>query len=251
MTDVPGLPGTALRADTGWRDQPPLDPGVRRAFLDARRRSQEERYDTLHAPTYDEHWGEISPSHADFVGRLLERTRPGGTILDAPCGTGKYWPLVLASGRTLVGIDQSAGMLGVAEAKHPEVPTARLGLQELAFDGLFDAVMCVDALENVGPEDWPVVLARLRRAARPGAPIYMTVELLDEDEVRQAFVAARAAGIPVVPGEHVEETSDGALGYHHYPDAASIRSWVDGAGLERLDERVGDEYQHLLVRRPG
>jgi hypothetical protein len=55
----------------------------------------------------------------------------------------------------------------------------------------------------------------------------------------------------VVPGECVEETSDGALAYHYYPDAASVRSWVSGAGLERLDERVGDEYQHLLARRPG
>ena len=55
----------------------------------------------------------------------------------------------------------------------------------------------------------------------------------------------------MVPGEHVDVTSDGALGYHYYPDAASVRSWVDGAGLERLDGRVGDGYQHLLVRRPG
>ena len=58
--------------DTGWRNQPPLDPTVRRAFLDARRRSHEQRMDTLHAATYDEHWGEIFPSHRAFVGRLLD-----------------------------------------------------------------------------------------------------------------------------------------------------------------------------------
>jgi hypothetical protein len=28
--------------------------------------------------------------------------------------------------------------------------------------------MCVDAMENVFPEDWPQVLANLRRALRPG-----------------------------------------------------------------------------------
>ncbi len=251
MEEIEGFSGGVARAETSWRDQPPLDPSVRRAFLSARRRSHEERMDAFHAATYDELWGEIFPSHRAFVGRVLELTRPRGTVLDAPCGTGKYWPLLLASGRTVVGIDQSAGMLSVAAAKHPDVPIAKLGLQELAFDGLFDAVMSVDAMENIGPEDWPVVLARLRDAARPGAPIYLTVELLDEEEVRRGYEAARAAGLPVVPGEHVEETPDGELGYHYYPAAASIQSWLNGAGLEQLEERTADEYRHLLLRRPG
>ncbi len=250
MKEIEEFPGGVPGAETSWREQPPLDPADRRAFLDARRRSHEERMDAFHAATYDEQWGEIFPVHRAFVSRLLELTRPGGTVLDAPCGTGKYWPLVLASGRTLVGIDQSAGMLRVAAAKHPDVPMARLGLQELAFDGLFDAVMSVDAMENIGPEDWPVVLARLRDAARPGATIYLTVELLDEKEVRRGYEAARAAGLPVVPGEHVEATPDGALGYHYYPAAASIQSWLHGAGLEQLEERDAYEYRHLLLRRP-
>jgi len=250
MEEIEGFSGGVARAETSWRDQPPLDPAVRRAFLNARRRSHEQRMDAFHAATYDELWGEISPSHYACVGRVLELTRPRGTVLDAPCGTGKYWPLLLASGRTVVGIDQSAGMLRVAAAKHPDVPIARLGLQELAFDGLFDAVMSVDAMENIGPEDWPAVLARLRDAARPGAPIYLTVELLDEEEVRRGYEAALAAGLPVVPGEHVEETPDGALGYHYYPAAASIQSWLKGAGLEQLEERTADEYRHLLLRRP-
>jgi SAM-dependent methyltransferase len=195
--------------DTGWRNQPPLDPTVRRAFLDARRRLHEQRMDTLHAATYDEHWGEIFPSHRSFVGRLLELTRAHGTVLDAPCGTGKYWPLVLDSGRTVVGIDQSAGMLRMAGAKHPSVPVGKVGLQDLAFDGLFDAVMCIDAMENIGPEDWPLVLARLRDAARPGAPLYLTVELHDEAEVQAMYASARSAGHPVVPGEDFVE----GLGY--------------------------------------
>ena len=29
--------------------------------------------------------------------------------------------------------------------------------------------MTIDGLENVPPEDWPLVLANLRRALRPGA----------------------------------------------------------------------------------
>ena len=237
-------PGT--RSRSSGPDPGVVDPAARRAWLDARRRSHEERMTAIHAPTYDEHWGEIMPSHAAFVEALLARTRDAGTVLDAACGTGKYWPLVLASGRTVVGVDQSPGMLAVAAAKHPEVPVGRVGLQELAFDAAFDAVMCVDALENVGPEDWLVVVAGLARAARPGAPIYLTVEQADEAALAASFEAARCAGHPVLPREDFD-----GVGYHHFPVAGQVRAWLAEAGLEILDERRGDEYLHLLLRRPG
>jgi len=228
-----------------WRSQPPVDPVLRRSFLDARRRRQEERFDALFAPTYDRDWGAISPSHDASVRHLLELTRPRGTVLDAACGAGKYWPLVLGSGRSVVGVDQSIEMLRVAAAKHPDVPAARVGLQELPFDGLFDAVMCVDAMEYIGPEEWPLVLAGLRDAARPGVFLYLTVELLDEAEMRREYEAARSAGEPVVPGESLE-----GGGYHFYPEPDAVHAWLDEAGLERIDERDGDYYRHFLLRCP-
>lgn len=224
----------------------PVDASARRAFLDARRTSSRERFDALHAPTYDADWGAISPGHAAAIGTLLERTRESGTVLDAACGTGKYWPSILATGRTIVGVDQSAGMLDVARRKHPDVPVARVGLQELRFDALFDAVLCVDAMENVGPEDWPVVLRRLAAAARPGAPLYVTVELADPVEVARAVAAARAAGHPVVEGE----VYDG-VGYHYYPPRRRVLDWLGASGLAVADERVADEYWHLHLERPA
>ena len=95
---------------------------------------------------------------------MIDRCPQNGRILDAACGTGKYFALVLDSGRQVLGIDQSAGMLSVARAKHPDVPTQKVGLQEMDFDAAF----CVDAMENVFPEDWAPVLSNLRRAVRPG-----------------------------------------------------------------------------------
>ena len=117
---------------------------------------------------YDHRWGDIEDTHRAFVERFLASLTIGGRVLDAACGTGKYFGMVLDAGRQVVGTDQSAGMQAQARAKHPDVPTQKVGLQELAFDGEFDAVMCVDAMEHVFPEDWPLVLANLRRAVRPG-----------------------------------------------------------------------------------
>jgi SAM-dependent methyltransferase len=215
------------------------DAAIRRAFLDARRRSHAERLSAL-APTYDAAWGEIPLEHAAALEAILAATRPAGTVLDAACGTGRFWSQILASGRTVVGVDQAPGMLEAARAKHPDVPAAVVGLQELAFDAVFDAVICVDAMENVGPEDWPVVLDRLRAAARPGAPVWLTVELAPEAAVRAAFDAAVAAGHPVVPGEDFD-----GVGYHYYPSREQVRGWLAEAGLVLEGEAESESYWHL------
>lgn len=199
--------------------------------------------DTLWAPIYDAEWGAtIDPTHRSFVERLVDRLRPGARILDAACGTGKYWPLLLGDERSVVGTDQSAGMLTQAAAKHPQVETRRVGLQELEYEAAFDAVVCIDAMEYLPPEDWPPVLANLRRALRPGGLLYFTVELPEVD-IEAAVREARATGAPVVEGELFR---DG--GYHYYPSIARVRTWTDAAGFYIVEEGTGDGYYHLLVR---
>jgi hypothetical protein len=81
-----------------------ISPADRRTFLTEWRRASVFRFDTLHSPHYDEHWGTISPSHEAFVTRLARLIRPGGEVLDAACGTGKYWPALLAAVTDPVGL---------------------------------------------------------------------------------------------------------------------------------------------------
>jgi SAM-dependent methyltransferase len=223
----------------------------RQAWLRERRQTAEERHDTIHAFTYDDQYGEIGETHRRFVTDLLEGCPPGGTVLDAACGTGKYFGMVLEAGRRVVGTDQSTGMLARARARWPAVPLERVGLQELAFEGEFDAVMCIDAMENVPPEDWPRVVANLRWALRPGGRLYLTVEQPDQAELERVQAAAVAQGLPVVPGEMAEE----GAGYHYYPSRDQVAGWLAEAGLAVEAEDVSDEgggygYLHLLAR-PG
>jgi SAM-dependent methyltransferase len=220
----------------------------RRAWLDDQRSKAEDRYDRVYSPTYDEDDSPISPTHRRLVERLIDATPPDGVILDAPCGTGRYFPMVLGAGRTVVGVDQSAGMLGQARAKHPDVVLERVGLQELEFDGSFDAAMCVDAMEYVFPEDWPLVLGHLRRAVRPGGLVYLTVEQVDPAEIATVFAEATADGLPVVHGENIRRGG----GYHYYPTIDRVSRWLAEAGLAIVDEAVsyGSNYAyvHYLTR---
>ena len=220
----------------------------RRAWLRERRQTAEERHDAIHAFTYDEQYGEIGPEHRRFVTDLLERVPPGGTVLDAACGTGKYFGMVLDAGRRVVGTDQSTGMLARARARFPAVPLERVGLQELDFEAEFDAVMCIDAMENIPPEDWPRVLGNLRRAVAPGGHLYLTVEQVDDEELDAEFADATARGLPVVRGE---ESRDG---YHFYPSREQVAGWLEEAGLVVVaeDYSAGDGYGYLhLLTRTG
>jgi SAM-dependent methyltransferase len=204
----------------------------------------EVRMDTLFARDYDEHWGSIDTTHHEMLNRFLNLCLPQGTILDAACGTGKYWSIILASGRSVVGIDQSQQMLLKAQAKHPTVQVAKLGLQEMHFAGAFDGMICVDAMECVFPEDWPLVLANFHRALKIKAHLYFTVEITSEEDLRSAYMAGKQLGLPLVEGEHAHEG-----GYHYYPSLEQVRQWTQEAAFDILAEAEEDEYHHFLVRK--
>ena len=219
----------------------------RRAWLLERRAAVEASYD-FEAPTYDEDPYPVETQRR-FVERLVATCPPDGIVLDAPCGTGQYFGLVAAAGRRVVGIDQSAGMLAQARARDIAVALHLVGLQELAFDGDFDAAMTVDAMENVFPEDWPAVLANLRRAVRPGGHLYLTVEEVPETVVDDAFADLSARGLPVVRGEVIEGD---VAGYHYYPGRHQVARWLEAEGLAIVDqdnETYEDwAYWHLLLQ---
>ena len=169
----------------------------RSAWLKEKRRLAEERMDTLFAPLYDEKWGIYSnATHQRFIHKFLSLLLQYSTILDAACGTGKYWPLLLEQGHTVVGMDQSQSMLSRAKAKFPTVQVEKLGLQEMLYHEAFEGIICVDAMEFVFPEDWPVVLGNFYRALRAGGYLYFTVELADAHEAQAAFEKGQQMGFP-------------------------------------------------------
>jgi ubiquinone/menaquinone biosynthesis C-methylase UbiE len=216
------------------------------AWLKQKRRESVQRMDELWSPIYDENWGAtIEPSHRVMMEKFLNLCPPGGLLLDGACGTGKYWPTILQRSLIIHGIDQSRGMLARAREKHPTVQMELVGLQEMDFSSAFDAATCMDAMENVSPEDWPLVLDNFFRALKPGAPFYFTVEIAAEEAIAADFEKARQLGLPLVYGESAWEP-----GYHYYPEIERVREWHQKAGFRPVDESVGDSYCHFLVQKP-
>ncbi len=222
----------------------------RTSWLLQLRRENEEQEATL-ADGFDARWGEIEPTHRAWVERFLSVLPPEGRVLDAACGTGKYVGMVLHTERSVLGADHTEAYLAKLHEKFPAASTAKHDLQDLPYESEFDGVMCVDAMEFVPPEDWPIVLERFRRALRPGGWLYLSVELVAEDEVRAANGEARREGLPVVDGEVIWHDPDPY--YHFYPGIPRARSWMAEAGFAIEDEAEGPwdggyAYHHLLAR---
>ena len=201
------------------------------------------------APSYDARSYPTGTQH-QWVARLLGTCPPNSTILDAPCGTGRYFPLVAAAGHRVVGADQSAGMLAQARARGTAIALHQVRLQNLPYSGEFDAVMTVDAMENIPPEDWPRVLANLHRAARPGGLLYLTVEEVPLPVIEEAFATLTARGLPAVRGEIIDGD---VAGYHYYPSRNRVIGWFHSARLQITGEGFNQEdgwgYRHFLLQK--
>jgi SAM-dependent methyltransferase len=185
-------------------------------------------------------------THQHFIQEFLSLLPQHSSILDAACGAGRYLPFLLEKGHSILGIDQSQGMLARAREKFPTVPLEKVGLQGMAYQEAFDGVICMDAMENVPPEDWMLVLGNFHRALKLRGYLYFTVETienLDESEIKQAFEKAQGAGLPVVYGENPDEDV-----YHYHPTNQQVKEWTQQAGFEILKEGNGEIwYYHILV----
>jgi 2-polyprenyl-3-methyl-5-hydroxy-6-metoxy-1,4-benzoquinol methylase len=228
------------------------------------------------APAYWVIWGmNIEKTHSQFIEKFLGRLREGSIILDAACGAGRYDGILLEAGHSVVGIDQSNGVLARAREhfpleSFPRLQYAKIGLQEMDFQAEFDGIICMDAIEHICPEDWPVILDRFQEALKPGGILYITVDPEKLNEDRKAYERAKAMGLPVVYGEVVDELDEAykeaiALDardlntlsyerldhavYHFHPSLEQVRNWFEQAGLVIEEEGSGDDYAQFFVRK--
>ena len=231
------------------------------------RQITEALYDRV-SPEYWVHYGFYeNETHIAYLRKFLQRIPPHSTLLSAACGAGRYDGMLLEAGHIVIGTDQSEGMLKQAREHFPEARYEKMSLQEMDFHEAFDGAICMDAMENIFPEDWPVVLKKFQQALKPGGFLYFTLEL-PETDLEASYERAKAKGLPVVRGELADEVEDayariheigtqehipgelaGTAAYHYYPSPDLVGALLEEAGLSIEEEGAGNEYEHFIVRK--
>ena len=239
-------------------------------WLKEMREKTETLYDYF-APLYWEKFGfSMSETHARYLLKFLRQLPPHSNLLSAGCGAGKYDGILLEAGHNIQGIDLSEGMLLRARERFPSIRYVKKGLQEMDYQGEFEGVICIDAMEHVFPEDWPVIVHAFREALKPGGVLYFTLDVSATEELPQAYEDAKSMGYPVVFGEVAADVDEAyqiviAMGemdipgeladkavYHYYPSIDQVHVWLDQERFSIEAEEMGVKwYRHFLVRKTG
>ena len=184
-------------------------------------------------------WGaDVRPMYEAM--RAVRAVPAGATILDAPCGGGlAFRELDPARAVRYVAVDLSAGMLERArrEAERRglgQVEFVQGDVQALPFDdGLADLTLSMNSLHCV--PDPAGAVAELARCTTAGGRVAGTMLVLGAG--RRQDRALR----------HAERNGSGGPG----GTAASLRNWLDSAGLEDVRVDASGAIAVFEARRPG
>jgi len=214
------------------------------------------RYDGI-AEWYEEFRPALSEEETAALERLLGRGE--GRCLDLACGTGLPTEAVAGLGWSVVGVDLSADLLEVAQARGLDVVEAPA--EDLPFeDASFDAAVSV--LTHTDVDDWARAAAEVARVLKQDSPfVYIGVH--------PAFVGphslfVRAEGVPGLhrgyrPSRRYDESAPGVAN----PDGVRARvggvhltlndffaAFTDaGFRIERFEEISERDYPHIIALR--
>lgn len=149
-----------------------------------------DKYDEQHAQQYLlkhkdglarrlSHWRD-----EQLARRALKLAGDPGLVLDLPCGAGRFWPLLAEkTNRVIIGADNSASMLEIAQRSQPSEVVKRVRpLQTSAFDidlsdNAVDSIFCMRLLHHIGESEHRMALLReFQRVSRDSVIISLWVD---------------------------------------------------------------------------
>ncbi|UTD25818.1 bifunctional 2-polyprenyl-6-hydroxyphenol methylase/3-demethylubiquinol 3-O-methyltransferase UbiG [Bradyrhizobium sp. WD16] len=182
-------------------------------------------YDSAAASFADDWHGQPPPSdlHA-VVDRFF---RPGTSVADIGCGSGREVGWLAARGYVAQGFDASRGLLAEARRRYPTLTFAHADLP--ALDGIapasFDSVLCETVIMHLDRGRIAAAVRRLIDIVRPGGVLYLSWRVTKGADQRDGHGRLYAAF-----------------------DAAEVRCGLDGARL-LLDEEVVSASSGKVIHR--
>lgn len=117
-------------------------------------------------------WGLEYLVYQEFIAGIIRQLSPR-SVLEVGCGDGRLIGSLTNAVPVRVGVDLSRRSIDFARAFHPDVTFLCTNVDEVA--DVFDIVVAVEVLEHIPDEAVQPFLSSLRRRARPGGRIIISV----------------------------------------------------------------------------
>ena len=124
--------------------------------------------------------GSVAADMSADRARFLAHVKPGGTILDAGCGSGRDALAFMRAGYAVSAFDGSAEMAKLAAA-HTGIAVQHLRFNQIEWKNTFDGIWACASLLHVARADLPDAVSRLARALNPAGVLYVSFKYGSEE----------------------------------------------------------------------
>jgi len=155
---------------------------------------------------YDRTWKERDDLQSEEWRRFTAAVKPGGSVLDVGCNSGRDTRQLIDLGYRVTGIDVSEQALRLCREQCPEARTIQMSLLDLAnLKEQFDGIWFSYALVHVPFRLVPDALAALDGVLHPEGSMMMMVTVVEEsqEKIHNSNVMWDEQGVPrKVPVAH-------------------------------------------------
>ncbi|KAB2954242.1 methyltransferase domain-containing protein [Heliorestis acidaminivorans] len=138
---------------------------------------------------YDDHAEEfyhstVNADVTELYQLFIEKLPPGGTILDAGCGSGRDSLYFLKQGFLVTPIDASVAMVEKC-SQLTGVQAQQLPFNQVDFDSAFDGIWACASLLHIPRSSIDEILVKFTKAMKPSAFFYSSFKYGDKEEIRK------------------------------------------------------------------
>lgn len=106
--------------------------------------------------------------------KFASRVRPGGHILDAGCGTGRFVQYFIKNGFTVTGVDSSSSMIEFAAKNNTEAEFRLMDIRHMDFpSNFFDGIWSVAVLLHLDEFGVQLALQEFRRVLKDDGIMFL------------------------------------------------------------------------------
>jgi ubiquinone/menaquinone biosynthesis C-methylase UbiE len=158
--------------------------------------------------------------------KFTSRLTPGGRILDAGCGTGRFVKYFLRDGFKVTGIDRSGSMIDIAAKNNSMAEFMVMDICHLEFpSNYFDGIWNVATLLHLDEADVKFALKESMRVLKSDGTLYIATRTKD-------------TGVSII-----EESTEGGEMRVNYYSATRLNELLRDSGFETVENSVEpDDY---------